>query len=114
MFSLFWFQHQKKIDLLVSIWNIPYFQEESEFLSNEETNKRLPEILEEILEDLNELSSCVIPIGKKVMVFINPLHAKFFRENINTYLHFVSFIHIDTMQVVEIPPQIRQEPTYSP
>ena len=31
---------------------------------------------------------------------INPLRAKFFRGNI--YLHFVSFLHIDTTQVVEI------------
>ena len=43
---------------------------------------------------------------------INPLHAKFFKVNINIYLHFVSFLHIDTTQVVEIRPQIRQEPTY--
>ena len=41
------------------------------------------------------------------------LHAKFFRGNINIYLHFVPLLHIDTMQVVEILPQIRQEPTYS-
>ena len=27
------------------------------------------------------------------------------------HLHFVSFLHIDTMQVVEILPQERQEPT---
>ena len=44
---------------------------------------------------------------------INPLRAKFFRGNINIYLHFVSFLYIDTTQVVEIIPQIRQEPTYS-
>ena len=44
---------------------------------------------------------------------INPLRAKFFRGNINIYLHFVSFLHIDTTQVFEIFPQIRQEPTYS-
>ena len=42
---------------------------------------------------------------------INLLRAKFFRGNINIYLHFVSFIHIDTTQVVEILPQTRQEPT---
>ena len=42
-----------------------------------------------------------------------PLRAKFFRGNINIYLHFVSFLHIDTTQVVAILPQIRQEPTYS-
>ena len=35
---------------------------------------------------------------------INPLGAKFFRGNINIYLHVVSFIHIDTTQVVEIFP----------
>ena len=45
------------------------------------------------------------------MLQINPLHAKFFRENINIYLHFVLYLHIDTMQVVEILPQKRQEPT---
>ena len=44
---------------------------------------------------------------------INPLRAKFFRESINIYLHFVSYLHIDMTQVVEILPQIRQEPTYS-
>ena len=44
---------------------------------------------------------------------INPLHAKLFRVNINIYLHFVSFLHIDTTQVVEILPQVRQESTYS-
>ena len=44
---------------------------------------------------------------------LNPLRAKFFRGNINIHLHFVSYLHIDTTQVVEILPQIRQEPTYS-
>ena len=47
------------------------------------------------------------------LTFLNPLRAKFFRGNINIYLHFVSFLHFDTTQVVEILPQIRQEPTYS-
>ena len=41
----------------------------------------------------------------------NPLRAKFFRGNINIYLHFVSFLHIDTTQEVEIRPPERQEPT---
>ena len=36
---------------------------------------------------------------------VNPLRAKFFRVNINIYLHFVSFIHIDMTQVLEILPQ---------
>ena len=44
---------------------------------------------------------------------LNPLRAKFFRGNIKIYLHFVSYLHIDTMQIIEILPQIRQEPTYS-
>ena len=42
-----------------------------------------------------------------------PLRSKFFRGNINMYLHFVSFLKIETTQVVEILPQIRQEPTNS-
>ena len=46
-------------------------------------------------------------------LWLNPLPAKFFRGNINIYLHFVSFLHIDTMQVVEILPQVKQESTYS-
>ena len=49
----------------------------------------------------------------KSLLLINPLCAIFFRGNINIYSHFVSFFHIDTTQVVEILPQIRQEPTYS-
>ena len=47
------------------------------------------------------------------MQLLNPLRAKFIREGINIYLHFVSYLHIDTTQVVEILPQIRQSPTYS-
>ena len=43
---------------------------------------------------------------------VNPLRAKFFRWSVNIYLHFVSFLHIDMMQVVEMLPQIRQETTY--
>ena len=43
----------------------------------------------------------------------NPLRAKFFKRNTNIYLHFVSFLHIDTTQVFEILPQIRQKPTFS-
>ena len=44
---------------------------------------------------------------------LHPLHAKFFRGNINIYLHFVSFLHIDVSEVFEILPQIRQEFIYS-
>ena len=41
------------------------------------------------------------------------VRAKFFKGNINIYLHFVSYLHIDTTHAVEILPQIKQEPTYS-
>ena len=34
-------------------------------------------------------------------------------EGTKTYLHFVSFLHIDMTQVVEILPQVRQEIIYS-
>ena len=43
----------------------------------------------------------------------NPLRAKFFRENINIYLHFMSFLHTNKTHAVEIPPQVRQGPAYS-
>ena len=46
-------------------------------------------------------------------IFLNPLCAKFFRGSINIYIRFMSFLHIDTTQVVDILPRIRQEPTYS-
>ena len=38
---------------------------------------------------------------------LDPLHAKFFRGNKNIYLFFMSFLHIDMTQVVEILPQVR-------
>ena len=59
--------------------------------------------------------TAVLPVATKQLhgpSIHNSLRAKFFRENINIYLHFVSYLHIDTTQVVEILPQIRQEPTY--
>ena len=43
----------------------------------------------------------------------NPLRAKFFRKNINIYLHFMSFLHINKTEVVEIPPRVRLGPAYS-
>ena len=57
------------------------------------------------VENFNGL--CVSYLGP-TNPLINPLRAKFFRGNINIHLHFVSFLHIDTTQVVEILPQIRQ------
>ena len=43
---------------------------------------------------------------------INPLRAKFFRRNLKIYLHFVSFRHIDTTQVVVIFPFSNKTGTY--
>ena len=43
----------------------------------------------------------------------NPLRAIFFRENINICLHFLSFLHTNKTQVVEIPRWVRQGPAYS-
>ena len=45
--------------------------------------------------------------------FVNPLHAKFFRWNLNIYLHLMSFLHTNKTQLVEIPPRVRQGPAYS-
>ena len=45
--------------------------------------------------------------------FLNPLRAKFFRVNINIFLHFMSFLHTNKTHVVEIPPRVRQGPAYS-
>ena len=43
----------------------------------------------------------------------NPLRAKFLREGINIYLHFMPFLHPYKTQLVEIPPRVRQGPAYS-
>ena len=47
--------------------------------------------------------------------WLNPLHAKFFRGNINIYmyLHFMSLLHIYLTQVLKTLPRIREGPTYS-
>ena len=44
---------------------------------------------------------------------VNPLRAKFYKEDINIYLHFMSLLHIDMTQVVKNLPQVRPGPTYS-
>ena len=43
-------------------------------------------------------------------ILVNPLRAKFFRGNINIYLHFMSLLHIDVTHVLEILPQVRPGP----
>ena len=39
---------------------------------------------------------------------LNPLAAKFFIGNVKMYLQFISFLHADMTQVVEIFPNLRQ------
>ena len=53
------------------------------------------------------------PYTIKVYTTLNYLRAKFCRGNINTYLHFMSLLHIDRIQVLKILPQVREGPTYS-
>ena len=45
--------------------------------------------------------------------WFNPLRAKFFKGNINIYLHFMSLLHTNMTQVLKIIPQVRPGPTYS-
>ena len=53
------------------------------------------------------------PIGMSKMACsvsqctFNPLRAKFFRVNLNMYLHFMSFLLIDMTKALKILPQIR-------
>ena len=47
------------------------------------------------------------------IIHVNPLHARFFRGNQKIYLQFMSFLHIDITQVVEIFHRVRQEFPYS-
>ena len=44
---------------------------------------------------------------------LNSLPAKFCSGDINIYLHFMSLLHIDMTQVLQILPQVRPGPTYS-
>ena len=52
----------------------------------------------------NFLHSWLSTCPQFLNMFFNPLRTKFLRENINIYLHFMSFLHTDKTQVVEIPP----------
>ena len=44
---------------------------------------------------------------------INSLHAELFRKNINMFLQFLSFLHTDMTQVVEILHHVRKGLIYS-
>jgi len=45
-------------------------EKESEFLSSEKSRSRLPEILELIMEELNQLESCTIPINESTKIYL--------------------------------------------
>ena len=47
-----------------------------------------------------------------VPLAFNPLRTKVFRGNKVLYFHFMSFLHIDMRQVVEIISQVRHELTH--
>ena len=53
------------------------------------------------------------PVAEKITKTFNPLCAKFFRGNINIYLHFTSLFHTETTEVHEIFLRVRRGPTYS-
>ena len=55
----------------------------------------------------------IIDAAHGISIDVNPLRAKFFRGNKNMHLHFMSLLHIDMTQVLNIPPQVRPVPTYS-
>ena len=80
-------------------WNTIYWTLKNKFQWNINRNSFIF-----IQEDAFENVVCVMATTFSYRV-------KFFRGKINIYLHFVSYHHIDTTQVVEILPQIRQEPT---
>ena len=54
-----------------------------------------------------------LPWGSSMRKKLTLLRGKFFRGNINIYLHFMSLPHIDMTQVLKILPQVRPGLTYS-
>ena len=57
----------------------------------------------------------IIYLLRRVIIrpHFNPLRAKFFRGNLNIYLHFMSLLQINMTQVLKIISQVRPGPTYS-
>ena len=73
---------------------------------------RMQKVISVVRMDLTDLKLAIE--GTIIMneVSINSLGAKFCRGNINTYLHFMSLLHIDMTQVLKILPQVRAVSTY--
>ena len=61
--------------------------------------------------DDDPINDVLRPIACQVSTWhsCNPLRAKFFRGNKIIYSHFMSFLHIDKTQVIEILPQARHK-----
>ena len=68
----------------------------------------------ELMAEVHTCTSCEIALRllDLTLTNVNSLRAKFFRGNINIYLHFVSLIHIDMTQVLKILPRVREGPIY--
>ena len=66
-----------------------------------------------VLLCLGIIPNCIYLILPGPLTWINPLRAKFFRGNINIYLHFMSLLPIDMAHVFKFHPQVRPGPTYS-
>ena len=62
---------------------------------------------------MEKIDHVILIIEQQHKISFNPLHAKFFRGNINIYLHFMLLLHIDMTLVLKIRHQVRPEPTYS-
>ena len=58
-------------------------------------------------------NDCTAPGEASIWHTFHPLRAHFFSGDKSIYLHFMSFLHIDMTQVVEILPQVRQGPAHS-
>ena len=96
----------------ITLTNLRHFQEYNiEVVACHEYNERLDEKL---------CSNRAITTGRTAASReyndyggFNPLRAKFFRWNMNIFLHFMSLLHIDMTQVLKIVPQVRPGPSYS-
>ena len=85
-------------------------------LESKQVNFRFAEMLTENFKDVfpeGPFHFVTRSSGCFICFYINPLPAKFFRGNINIYLHFMSFLHIHLTQVLKILPQVREGPTHS-
>ena len=66
-----------------------------------------------MLEKIEEYDTMDIPCTRVQTLTLNPLRAEFFRENINIYLHLMTFLQTNKTNVVEIPRRVRKGHTCS-